>query len=84
MCGSVCKILIGLALLAAGIWMLIPQDLVNLTDITYIGGYAGVAWDAFLTVLLGTVPVLLILFGLLLVWIESEELKIQKPKKKKR
>jgi len=38
----------------------------------------------FLTVLKGTVPVLLAFVGAILLWVESEEMKLEKPKRKKK
>lgn len=79
MCGAICKIIAGLALALIGLYMLVP-----LRSICSGCVYSGVALSAFVTVLLGAIPVFLILIGLLLVWIESEELKTEKEFKRKR
>lgn len=67
------KILIGLIFVIIGIWVVMPASW---------GGYG--LWGALWTVVKGIVPLLLIFIGLILVWIEAEELKIAKPKKKRR
>lgn len=74
MCGAICKIIAGIILVLIGLYMLVPLGY----------AYSGIALNAFITVLLGAIPVLLILIGLLLVWIESEELKTEKEFKRKR
>jgi len=72
--GTIAKILVGIALVVTGLWVLLP-----------IGAWpSGIAWNEFKTVLIGTVPVLAVLIGVLLVWIESEELKAELSKKRKR
>lgn len=39
-------------------------------------------WSAFLTVLMGVIPLLIFLVGLFIVWLELDELKIEKELKK--
>jgi len=72
------KILIGIILVIIGIWLLLPLDIFG----EWGGGAAW--WQWLLIVLMGLVPVILIFIGAILVWIESEELKIEKPSKRKR
>lgn len=60
------KLILGIILLVAGLWLILPLNL---------GPYSGAGWSQFLTVLIGTVPALIALIGILLVWIEAEELK---------
>jgi hypothetical protein len=67
------KIIIGLVLVIIGLWALLPLSM----------GGAGL-WDAFLFVLEGVVPAILVFIGAILVWIEWEEMKIEKPAKRKR
>ncbi|MFH0928882.1 MAG: hypothetical protein V1818_00835 [Candidatus Aenigmatarchaeota archaeon] len=66
------KILIGLIFVIIGIWAVMPEP----------WGYGLI--DHLIRLLAGIVPLLLIFIGLILVWIEAEELKIAKPKKKRR
>lgn len=67
------KIVIGIILVIIGIWLLLPLE------------WGGAAWwQWLLIVLMGLIPVLLIFIGAILVWIESEELKIEKPSKRRR
>ena len=67
------KIIIGLILVIVGIWALLPLDL---------GGLG--LWGELLFVIEGIVPAFLIFIGAILVWIEWEELKIEKPSRKRR
>ena len=66
------KIIIGLVILAVGLALLL--DLVP--------GLQLGALSAFVTVLKGTIPVLLVLAGLFIIWLELDELKKQKAVKK--
>lgn len=74
---AILKIIIGIILVLAGLYALAPGTTVQ-------GIPSGFALDDLWTVLKGSVPVLVILFGLLLVWIESEELKTEKEFKRKK
>lgn len=67
------KIIIGLILVIVGIWAIIPLDWNGL------GLYVQL-WE----VIKGIVPAFLVFIGAILVWIEWEELKIERPTKKKR
>jgi hypothetical protein len=67
------KIIIGLILVIVGIWALLPLDWNGLG-----------LWSGLLFVLEGIIPAFLIFIGAILVWIEWEELKIEKPAKRKR
>jgi len=80
MCGTVGKMVFGLALVFAGLWLLVPFG----KDVPFIGSFSGISWEPFVTVFLGALPVFLILIGILIAWIEWEEYKIEKPRKKKR
>jgi hypothetical protein len=64
------KMIIGLALVLGGLWALVPD---------YGLGLYGYLWD----VLLGVVPALVVFLGAILVWIEWEEMRVEKPKKKR-
>jgi len=67
------KIILGLILVIVGLWALMPADLNGL-------GLYMKLWD----VILGIVPAFLIFIGAILVWIEWEEIKIEKPTRKRR
>jgi len=67
------KILIGIILVIVGLWAIIP---------VYWSGLG--LWNELWTVIKGVVPAFLVFVGAILVWIESEELKISKPKRKRR
>ena len=67
------KIIIGLILVIVGLWAIIPLDWSGL------GLYVQL-WE----VIKGVVPAFLVFIGAILVWIEWEELKIEKPTKKRR
>jgi hypothetical protein len=67
------KILIGIVLVIVGLWAIVPVS------------WSGLGlWNELWTVIKGVVPAFLVFIGAVLVWIESEELKISKPKKKRR
>jgi ABC-type uncharacterized transport system permease subunit len=67
------KIIIGLILVIVGLWAIIPYSWGGLNAI-----------EPLLYVLWGVIPAFLIFIGAILVWIECEELKIEKPTKKRR
>ncbi len=73
--GLIGKIIIGILLIIAGLYAIIPHWLV---PVTVAGIKTGFAWEAFKTVLLGAIPPMIIIIGILIVWIEIEELKIEK------
>ncbi len=60
------KMIVGFLILAAGLYW-------YATDVPYMGA----TLSALKTVLAGTIGVVLILLGLLIVWIEYEEMKYQ-------
>jgi len=65
--------IVGIVLVIIGLWLLVPES------------YGGRGWwPQLVTVLLGVIPIGLIFIGAILVWIESEELKIERPTKKKK
>lgn len=67
------KIILGLILIAVGLWAIVPASWYGL------GLYVQL-WE----VIKGVIPVFLVFIGAILVWIEWEELMIEKPSKKKR
>jgi hypothetical protein len=81
------KIIIGLILILLGLGLFLDSPGIgfweSITNIDWIG--------SFMTVLFGVIPILLILLGLFVVWLEADELKMEneieeepeKPKKKK-
>ncbi len=75
MCG---KMAAGIGMVLVALWLVVPG--VSLPVV----GSSGVLFDDFLTVVLGTIPALLLLIGGLLTWIEWEERKFEKPKKRRK
>jgi len=67
------KIILGLILVIVGLWAIMPLGWNGL------GLYVQL-WE----VIKGIVPIFLIFIGAILVWIECEELKIEKPSRRKR
>ncbi len=83
------KIIVGLILVLIGLGLFVD----SVYPITGTAGTLGINWlDNFVIVLTGIIPILLILVGLLVVWLEADELKMskefeeepEKPKKKKK
>jgi hypothetical protein len=66
------KVILGIILVIIGLWLLIPVSW---------GGRGW--WPQLVTVILGIIPIALLFIGAILVWIESEELKIERPKRKR-
>jgi uncharacterized membrane protein len=67
------KVILGLILVLIGLWLILPSSW---------NGFG--LWQHLLIVLLGIVPIVLVLAGLLIIWVESEELKTVKPEPKPR
>ena len=67
------KIILGLILVIVGLWALLPLSWNGL-------GFYIQLWE----VVKGVIPVFLIFIGAILVWIEWEELKIEKPAKRRK
>ena len=67
------KVLVGIILVIVGIWAIMPVMWNGLG-----------LWSELWTVIKGIVPIFLIFIGGILVWIEAEELKLSKPKRRKR
>ena len=67
------KILFGLVLIFIGLWAILPVSCNGLG-----------LWNELWTVLKGIVPVVLVFIGIILVWIESEEMKMTKPRRRRR
>ena len=68
------KVLVGIALVIAGLYVLVPLGP------SY--PFSGIALGQFVNLLIGVIPPLVVLIGILIVWIEWEELKIEKPVRK--
>ena len=65
------KILLGIILIIIGLWTILPDPY-------------GMGWYTYLgIVVLGILPAILVFVGIILVWIESEEMKISKPRRKR-
>lgn len=67
------KIIVGLILVAVGLWALLPISWSSL------GLYVQL-WE----VIKGVVPLAIVFVGAILVWIECEEMKIEKPSRRKK
>ena len=69
------KVILGIILVVIGLWLIIPE--------TWFGTGMNLYRDLW-TVIKGIVPIGLVFIGAILVWIESEELKIEKPRRSRR
>ena len=67
------KILIGLVFVIVGLWAIIPVSW---------GGLG--LWQELWIIVKGIVPALLVFVGAILVWIESEEMRMAKPRRRRR
>jgi len=65
--------ILGIILVIIGLWLLMPLEW---------GGYGWWQWLEY--VLMGIIPAFLVFIGAILVWIEWEEAKIEKPTRRKR
>jgi len=69
------KIIIGLVLVLIGLGLFVD----SVYPILGVKGTLGIDWlNNFIIVLTGTIPILLILMGLFIVWLEADELKTSK------
>jgi hypothetical protein len=68
------KIILGLIFLLIGLWLLLPLP----TGLPY----QGVGWEEFMIVLIGIVPAFLVFLGVLIMWIEFEDMKASRAAKK--
>ena len=73
------KLIFGLILILIGLWLLVPVDsvlsVVKPAAWARIGGVSLDWWDEFTTIVKGIIPPMVIILGILIVWIEGEELK---------
>ncbi len=69
---AIAKVIGGVVLVVASLYYMIAG----------IPGIIGPAWRDFLTVLNGFIPPLLILIGIFVIWLEADELKMEKWTKK--
>lgn len=53
-------VIIGIILALVGLWLILPLG---------FGFFSGAAWSQFLTLLIGTIPALLVLIGILMIWV---------------
>ena len=67
------KVLVGIVLVIIGLWAVVPASWNGLG-----------LWDELWTVIKGIVPAFLIFIGGILVWIEAEEMKLSKPKRRRK
>ena len=64
------KIILGIILVIIGLWLILPES----------WGFIG-WWYELWIVIKGFLPIFLIFIGAILVWIESEELKMERPRR---
>lgn len=69
------KLVGGVILFIIGIWLLIPSSWCT-------SFWCPGLWKELWFIIKGVVPIAIVIIGALLIWIESEELKIEKPRKK--
>lgn len=73
------KLIFGLILILVGLWLLVPAvpafSMIKPATWTHVGGISLDWWDEFATVVKGIIPPMVIILGILIVWIEGEELK---------
>ena len=67
------KVLVGIIFVIIGLWAVLPVSWNGLG-----------LWDELWTVVKGIVPIFLIFVGGILVWIEAEEMKLSKPRRRRR
>jgi len=74
------KIILGIVLVVIGLWLILPVTWCQSIspDFKCFG-----LWSDLWLVLKGVMPAFLIFIGAILVWIESEELKIERPKRRR-
>jgi thiol:disulfide interchange protein len=70
------KLIFGIILILIGLWLLVPAGgaFTAIKPATYWGSMFD-WWSEFKTVVKGVVPPIIVILGLLIVWIEGEELK---------
>ena len=71
------KVVLGVILFLAGLWLLIP-------GVSLYGYNSGTWLGEFVSLLKGFIPLFLAFIGFILIWIESEEMKMSKPTKRKK
>lgn len=73
------KLIFGLILILLGLWLLVPATpffgAVKPASWATIGGISLDWWSEFKTVVKGVIPPIIVILGILIVWIEGEELK---------
>lgn len=76
---GIAKVIIGLALVIIGLWLILPSSWCSWISADFVC----LAWWMYLKpIVFGVVPVFLVFIGAILVWIETEEMKLQRPKKR--
>ncbi len=67
--GTIAKIVFGIVLVAVGVWALLPAT------------WSGLAlWVELWSLIKGVMPIAIVFVGLMLIWIETEELTVRKKK----
>jgi len=74
--GAALKLIVGIIIFLLGVYWYLPNGYVNMF-------FSRSAFQAFLTVFEGLFGLVLILFGLIIAWIEFEDIKWERKEKKK-
>ncbi|MBU5558041.1 MAG: hypothetical protein QW751_02635 [Candidatus Aenigmatarchaeota archaeon] len=72
--GIVAKIILGIVLVVVGLWLVLPASVCGLTGLLACKSM----WTELWVVIQGIVPLAFIFVGLILIWIEAEELTMRK------
>jgi hypothetical protein len=75
------KIIFGLILVIVGLWLIIPVSWCQ--AIGFSADFCPHLWVNLWSIVEGIVPALIVFIGAILVWIEIEELKLERPKRKR-
>ncbi len=72
------KFLLAIALIITGLYLILPiEDILNIN----LGGYSGVAWNEFVDFFIALAPLLFIVVGIILIFIEKQGIKSEPPTK---
>lgn len=69
------KLILGVILVLIGLWLLVPAGVIPQLKTATVSGIDANWLNEFVVVLKGFIPPFLVLLGVLVVWIESEEMK---------
>jgi hypothetical protein len=74
------KVILGIVLVIVGLWLILPVSWCQILsgDFSCLG-----MWKDLWSIIKGIVPGLIVFIGAILVWIEAEEMKLDRPKRKR-